>query len=329
MLDLSTRYMGLELKNPLVVASCGLTTTLQGVKNCAQAGAGAIVLKSLFEEQISSDVAALTKASSDFMHAEALEYLEGFGHACGPQEYLALVREAKQAVDIPIIASVNCITGNRWADYATQLAKAGADALEVNIGFLPNAAELTGPQVEERYEEILQSVKTRVKIPVALKIGAQFSSFSHLAHRLGNGPQAADALVLFNRFYRLDIDVKNMKVTAGNPYSTQEEIHSSLRWILLLAGQLDAELAATTGVHDGNDVVKQLLAGAAVTQICSTIYRNGFAQIKTILEQLIDWMVSQGFDSLDDFRGRLCQAQSEDPDSYERLQYIKGLTGIE
>ncbi len=329
MIDLSTRYLGLDLKNPLVIASCGLTTTLQGVQNCANAGAGAIVLKSLFEEQINADVTALTKASGDFMHTEALEYLEGYGHACGPHEYLALVRDAKQAVDVPIIASVNCITAERWSDYAAQLAKAGADALEVNVGFLPNAAELTSAAVEDRYAKILQTVKSRIDIPVALKIGPYFSSFRHLAQRLGKGPQAADALVLFNRFYRLDVDVNTLKVVAGNPYSTQEEIHTSLRWILLLAGKLDSDLAATTGVHDGLDVTKQLLAGASVTQVCSTVYRNGFVQIKTILDQLRGWMETHNFHSLDDFRGRLSQKNSEDPVSYERLQYIKGLTGFE
>ena len=287
MIDLSARYMGLDLKNPLVVASCGLTTGLQGVENCANAGAGAIVLKSLFEEQINADVSALTEASEDFMHTEALEYLEGYGHACGPHEYLSLVRDAKQAVDIPIIASVNCVTAERWVDYAAQLAKAGADALEVNVGFLPCTAGLTSPVVEDRYESILKSVKARIDIPVALKVGPYFSSFSHLAHRLGKGPQAADALVLFNRFYRLDVDVNSLKVVAGNPYSTQEEIHTSLRWILLLAGKIDSDLAATTGIHDGLDVAKQLLAGAAVTQICSTIYSNGFLQVKAILEQTI------------------------------------------
>jgi len=329
MIDLSTRYMGLNLKNPLVVASCGLTTGLQGVQNCANAGAGAIVLKSLFEEQINADVSALTEASSDFMHTEALEYLEGYGHACGPHEYLSLVRDAKQEVNIPIIASVNCITAERWVDYAAQLAKAGADALEVNVGFLPNTDGLTSAVVEERYASILKSVKSRVDIPVALKVGPYFSSFRQMAQRLGKGAQAADALVLFNRFYRLDIDVNSLKVVAGNPYSTQEEIHTSLRWIMLLAGKIDSDLAATTGIHDGLDVAKQLLAGATTTQLCSTIYRNGFVQIKTILEQLRSWMETHQFTSLDDFRGRLSQVQSGDPESYERLQYIKGLTGFE
>ncbi len=329
MLDLSTRYLGLTLKNPVVVASCGLTTGLQGVKNCAAAGAGAIVLKSLFEEQINADVSALTEAAGDFPHTEAIEYLEGYGHACGPQEYLELVRSAKQSVDIPIIASVNCITAERWADYAGQLETAGADALEINIGFLANTPALTSAEVETRYERILQTVKAQVKIPVALKVGPYFSSFGNLAKRLGKGPQAAGALVFFNRFYQLDVDVNRLQVVAGNPYSTQDEIHTSLRWILLLAGKLDCDLAATTGIHDGLDVAKQLLAGATVTQVCSTIYRNGFVQISNILTQLESWMKSHEFNNLDDFRGRLSQTDSKDPESYERLQYIKGLTGLE
>jgi dihydroorotate dehydrogenase (fumarate) len=329
MIDLSTRYLGLDLKNPVIVASCGLTTGLHGVENCANAGAGAIVLKSLFEEQITAEVAALTDAAGDFQHTEAVEYLEGYGHACGPRDYLDLVRAAKQAVDVPIIASVNCITAERWADYAAQLAKAGADALEVNVGFLANAAGLSSAEVEARYEKILAAVKSRVAIPVALKVGPYFSSFSHLAHRLCAGDQGVDALVLFNRFYRLDIDVNALEVVAGNPYSSQEEIHASLRWILLLAGKIDCDLAATTGIHDGLDVVKQLLAGATVTQVCSTVYRHGFVQINTILEQLRGWMQAHGYSRLDEFRGRLSQSTSEDPEAYERLQYIKGLTGYE
>ncbi len=327
--DLSTRYLGLDLKNPLVVASCGLTAGLQGVQNCANAGVGAIVLKSLFEEQINADVAALKAESGDFPHTEAFDYLEGYGQACGPQDYLTLVREAKKEVDLPIIASVNCITAERWADYATRLETAGADALEVNVGFLANSAGLSSHDVENRYEQILQRIKAQVKIPVALKIGPYFSSFAHLAQRLGTGPQATDALVLFNRFYRLDIDLDKLQVVAGNPYSKTEEMHTSLRWVMLLSGRLDCQLAATTGIHDGLDVAKQLLAGATATQICSTIYSNGFAQVSTILEQLKSWMKTHDFDSIKDFRGRLSQKKSADPESYERLQYIKGLTGLE
>jgi len=351
MIDLTTRYMGLELKNPLVVSSCGLTKTVQGVRKCAEAGAGAIVLKSMFEEQIAAETAELTGHAAAGGHTEALDYLQGYGRALGPREYLQLVSDAKRAVSIPVIASVNCITAERWADYAGQLAAAGADALEVNIGFLPNDAETTSEAVEERYERILYAVRSRVELPVALKLGPYLSSFARLAHRLGNdrvaGPpftvgwcgagtsdkettwRGADALVLFNRFYQLDIDVDSLKLTGGNPYSTPAELHLPLRWISLLAGRLECDLAATTGVHDGRDATKLLLAGATAVQLCSTLYRNGLGQIGLILEQLGAWMQEHGFARLDDFRGRLSQGRSERPGDHERIQYIKALVGIE
>lgn len=351
MTDLTTRYMGLELDNPLVVSSCGLTKSVQGVQKCAEAGAGAIVLKSLFEEQIVAELAELTQHADRAGHTEALDYLQGYGRALGPREYLRLVHDAKQAVAVPIIASINCVTDDRWAEFAGQLAEAGADGLEINIGFLPNDAGLPGSAVEERYERILYAVRSRVELPVALKIGPYLSSLAHLADRLGNdrvagppftvgwcGPgkseklstwQGADALVLFNRFYRFDIDVDAQRLVAGNPYSTSAELHLPLHWISLLAGRVSCDLAATTGVHDGRDVVKQLLAGATVVQICSTLYRNGLSQIGLILEQLREWMQAHGFETLEAFRGRLSQSRSEHPGDYERLQYIKALVGIE
>jgi dihydroorotate dehydrogenase (fumarate) len=351
MIDLTTRYMGLELKNPVVVSSCGLTKSLQGVQKCAEAGAGAIVLKSLFEEEIVAEIAELTQKAESVNHTEAVEYLQGYGRVLGSRDYLNLVRDAKKTVGVPIIASVNCVTDERWPEYAKQLLEAGADGLEVNIGFLPNTAKVTGSEVEERYERILYAVRTQVDLPVALKIGPYVSSLANLANRLGNdrieGPPftvgwcgpgqnekkvtwyGADALVLFNRFYSFDIDVDTLQLVRGNPYSTSEEIHASLRWIALLAGRVGCDLAATTGVHDGRDAVKQLLAGAAVVQVCSTLYRNGLSQIGLMLDQIQEWMQSHDFQRLDDFRGRLSQARSKDPGDYERLQYIKSLVGIE
>jgi len=351
MIDLTTSYMGLKLKNPLVVSSCGLTKTVRGVQKCAEAGAGAIVLKSLFEEQITAELQELTRHVDSVGHTEALEYLHGYGEALGPREYLQLVHDARQAVAVPIIASINCVSDARWADYARQLAAAGADALEVNIGFLPNSAGQTGAAVEDRYARILHAVRTQVDLPVALKVGPYISSFANLAARLGNdrmagtpftvgwcGPgendreitwRGADALVLFNRFYSFDIDVDTLQLAAGNPYSSSEEIHLPLRWISLLAGRASCDLAAATGIHNGRDVVKQLLAGATVTQLCSTLYRNGLGRIETILDQLQQWMRAHDFERLDDFRGRLSQARSEHPDDYERLQYIKALVGRE
>lgn len=351
MIDLTTNYMGLELKNPLVVASCGLTKNLQGVKKCVEAGAGAIVLKSMFEEQIKAEVAELTQHVDSVGHTESFEYLHGYGEALGPREYLQLVREAKRSVDVPIIASINCVSDQRWADYARQLSAAGADGLEINIGFLPKLAELTSSEVEQRYEEILYAVRNQVDLPVALKVGPFISSFANLAARLGNdrmegqpftvgwcGPgesdknvtwRGADALVLFNRFYRFDIDVDTLQLTNGNPYSTVEELHIPLRWISLLAGRVKCDLAATTGIYDGRDVAKQLLAGASVVQVCSTLYRNGLGQIGLILDQLREWMQEHDFERLGDFRGRLSQARSDQPEAYGRLQYIKALVGIE
>jgi dihydroorotate dehydrogenase (fumarate) len=351
MSELTTVYMGLELSNPLVVGSCGLTKTVQGVKQAADAGAGAIVLKSLFEEQINAEVEELAAESRHADHTEAYDYLHGFAQAFGPSEYLRLVSEAKKSVSVPVFASINCVTADRWTEYATKLADAGADGLELNIGFLPNDPALSGAAVEERYIEILSAVRRVVDLPVALKIGPYFSSLAHLIENLGKdrvqappftvgwcGPgdvnqevswKAADALVLFNRFYRFNIDVDSMQLTGGNPYSSSEELHIPLRWISLLAGRIDSDLAATTGVHDGRDAIKQLLAGATVVQLCSTLYRNGLGQIGLILDQLEDWMQTHNFERLDDFRGSLSYARSETPSAYERVQYIKALVGIE
>ncbi|HKL27142.1 MAG TPA: hypothetical protein VJ910_13030, partial [Desulfuromonadales bacterium] len=293
----------------------------------------------------------LVEESDHAAHSEALDYLQGYGHALGPREYLALVRDAKRAVDMPVIASVNCISSERWVEYARELEKAGADGLEVNIGFLPNDAKIPGTEVEERYVKILAAVRAHVDLPVALKVGPYFSSFAHLADRLANvrmaappftvgwsGPgetekkvtwQGADALVLFNRFYRFDIDIDNLQLAGGNPYSTSEEMHVSLRWISLLAGRVDCDLAATTGVHTPQDAIKQLLAGATTVQLCSALYRHGFARIGEILDGMQSWMEDHGYTRLDDFRGRLSQARSDDPDAFERVQYIKALVGIE
>jgi len=351
MIDLTTQYMGLELKNPLVVASCGLTKALKGVQKCAEAGAGAIVLKSLFEEQITAEITELTNYAGNTDHTEGFEYLQGYGEALGPQDYLQLIRDAKKTVDIPIIASINVVKDSRWAEYAKQLATAGADALEINIGFLPRMAQVTSAEVDERYEQILYAVRQQVDLPVALKVGPYISSFAHLADRLGNdrmvgtpftvgwcGPgesekeisrQGADALVLFNRFYNFDIDVDTLQLTCGNPYSSPADIHVPLRWISLLAGRLTCDLAAATGIHDGRDVIKQLLAGATVTQLCSTLYRNGLGQIDLILKQLQEWMEDHDFSQLNDFRGSLSQARSKHPSAHERLQYIKALVGME
>lgn len=345
MIDLSTTYMGLALRNPVVVSSSGLTATVKGVRKCAEAGAGAVVLKSLFEEQIAADTGALSRYANYARHGEAADYLEEYGMDLGPRDYLRLVEEAKQAVDVPVIPSLNCVSVKRWGDYARQLEGAGADAIELNVSYMPTHPREDGAAVEELYYRILHEVKSRVNIPVAMKLGPWFSSFASLADRLTRdmaeappftvgwfGPnttpgkvvwQGADALVLFNRFFRFDVDIDKIRLAPGNPYSTPAEIHTGLRWISLLSGHLDCDLAANTGVHDGRDAVKQLLAGAAVVQICSALYVNGFGQLGRMLEEIRTWMQEQGFAALGDFRGRLSQARSDHPENYERLQYVK------
>lgn len=349
--DLSTSYLGIPLRNPIIVASSRLTGTVDGVRKCAAAGAGAVVLKSLFEEQINAETNQLNQYADLSGHGEAYDYLQGYGVELGPEEYLQLVREAKAAVTVPIIASLNCVSSERWADYAKKLELAGADAIELNIGLMPTQAKQEGPAVVDAYFRILHEVKSRVNIPVAMKVGPHFTSFANFADRISHDRAEApaysvgwfgknqdvgkttwrgvDGLVLFNRFYRFDIDIDTLQLAPGIPYSTPAENHYSLRWLSLLFGKVGCDLAGNTGIHDGRDAVKAILAGATVVQICSTLYLNGVEQIAKIEQQLQDWMTQHGHSKLSDFRGKLSQLQSKNPEGHERLQYIKLFVGME
>lgn len=326
MADLSTEYMGLKLNNPIVVASCSLTSTAKGIRLCADAGAGAVVLKSLFEEQIRVEAKDLEKYLWLSGHPEALDYIRNMSMELGPREYLILIKEAKSAVSIPVIASLNCVSPEWWTDYAMQIEASGADALELNISAMPSDPEHSDLEIETVYFRILEEVNKSVNIPFAVKIGPYFTSMARMASELGE--RGAAALVLFNRFYQFDIDIEKLEVVAGHHFSSPEEMNLSLRWIALLAGRVDCDLAATTGVHDGASVIKQLLAGASVAQVCSTLYINKLDQIGRMIEYVEGWLEKHGFDSVDQIRGKLSQMQSEYPESYERLQYIKALVGI-
>jgi len=351
MTDLSTTYMGMPLRNPILVSSCGLTGTLEGIRRCAEAGAGAVVLKSLFEEQITAETRTLSQYAEYSDAAEAYDYLQGYGMELGPQDYLKLIAEAKKAVDIPLIASLNCISNERWIDYAVKLERTGADAIELNVGIMPTHAKQQGPAIVDQYLRILFDVKKRVNIPVAMKVGPYFTSFANFVDRLSHDRteapaysvgwfgrnkevgkitwKGADALVLFNRYYKFDIDIDNLALVHGNPYSSPNEIHYTLRWLALLSGKAGCDLAGSTGIHDGNDAIKALLAGAKVVQVCSTLYHNGLEQIGRIQEQMQAWMQEHGYQRLRDMRGLLSQQLSKQPEHYERLQYIKLFGGIE
>jgi dihydroorotate dehydrogenase (fumarate) len=352
MADLSTKYMGLELSNPVVVGSSSLANSVDGVKKLEDAGAAAVVLKSLFEEQIIAETEELGEYSHNLYDSEAAEFIGAYGREFGPRDYIKLIQDTKKACSIPIIASLNCFSRKWWVNYAKKIEAAGADALELNIGVIPSNTKVTSEEVESLYLGVVKDVKKEVKIPVALKIGPYFSSFANLALTLSRGRvehrdfivgwcgspapgdkkggwDGVDALVLFNRYYQLDIDTNEMELVPGNPYSSSNEIHESLRWITLLSGRVDCDLAATTGVHTADDAVKQILAGADVVQVCSVLYQQGLEQIEIIKKGLEDWMGTHGFNSITDFRGKLSQKKSEYPTAHERLQYIKLFVGIE
>lgn len=324
MADLSTSYMGLKLRNPLIVSSCDLTRNTDGVKKCSDAGAGAVVLKSLFEEQIKAETRITQQDMWLYGHTEAFEYVSKMAMPLGPREYLKLIHDARAASEVPVIASLNCISPRWWVDYAKQIAAAGADGLELNIAVMPSDAARTSQEIERVYLDIVEALAGAIEIPFAIKIGPHFTSIARMADQLaGSG---ASALVLFNRFYQVDVDIEKIELAPGLNLSSPDEISLPLRWIGLLAGRVKCDLAATTGAHDGRGLIKQLLVGASAVQVCSGLYINGIEQIGRILADLEAWMERQGFGCIEDFRGKLSQARNEHPELLERIQYIKTYT---
>ncbi|MBD3236041.1 MAG: dihydroorotate dehydrogenase-like protein [Candidatus Eisenbacteria bacterium] len=327
-LDLSVRYLGLSLENPLIVGSCGLTGSIEGIEECARAGAGAVVLKSLFEEQISHEVARLSADSAaSAWHPEAAEYIEAYGWEDAVGRYLDLIRTAKRSVGIPIIASVHCVSPGSWLEFAKRVADEGADALELNAFVLPSDSRRSGPENEQVYFDLVREVRARVALPIALKIGPFFSSLSQMIERLSRSGVAG--LVLFNRFQQPDIDIEKMQLSSAPPFSSPSELALPLRWIALMANVAPCDLAATTGIHDGAGVIKQLLAGANAVQLASALYRHGPEHLGTILGDVRAWMERHEFVSIDAFRGRLAHDPAHNAAAYERVQFMKLSTSIE
>jgi dihydroorotate dehydrogenase (fumarate) len=327
MSSLKTTYMGLELRNPLLVASCSLSKSVDGIRKMEDAGAGGVILKSLFEEQIDKETRDIEQYIDHTWHTEAMDYVRNMGMELGPGDYLRLLESAKKSVSIPVIASLNCVSPRWWSEYARKLQNAGADALELNIAYMPSSPGRTSDQVEQLYCQIIEYVKSEIDLPVAVKIGPYFTALSSFAEALVN--RGADALVLFNRFYQVDIDVDKMALVPGYRFSAPEEITIPLRWLALLSTTVECHLSATTGVHDSAAVIKMILAGATTVQVCSTLYQKGMDQIGILLKGLESWMAKHNFGSPDDFRGRLGREQAEHPELWDRLQYIKALVGIE
>lgn len=325
MSNLAVKYMGLDLENPFVVSSSSLTNTVDKVKRAEAAGAGAVVLKSLFEEEIQASIDSMSQSALE--HTEALDYISSIETSTGLQQYVDLIRGAKKAVSIPVIASVNAVREEWWIEHVPKLESAGADAIELNISRLPIDYRDSDEKVVDFYVRTVQQVRKLLTVPIAVKIGYYFTSIPSVVDKLVWA--GADGVVLFNRFYQLDIDIKNMKLTNASPLSSPEDLAVPLRWLTLLYGDVELDMAASSGVHSGYGAVKAILAGATVVQICSVLYKHGVEYLGTIQEEFSEWMETHKFDSVPEMRGRLSQKYSNVPESYERLQYIKALVGQE
>jgi len=328
MADLRTKYMGLELKNPIIVGSSGLTNSVDKIKEIEKAGAGAVVLKSLFEEQIMLQTQkTFSQSESQFLYPEAEDYISNYTKENDVSNYLNLIRDCKSSVKIPVIASINCVSSSEWVSFAKKIEEAGADALELNVFVLPSDPQRTAEKNDQLYFDIAQAIVKEVKIPVAIKLSYYFSGLAKTMLKLSwTGIQG---VVLFNRFFSPDIDIDKFEVTASNVFSTPEELAISLRWVAMLSDRLHCDIAASTGVHAGPDVVKQLLAGAKAVQIASTVYKNGNKMIGEMTDFLEKWMDKHAFKTTHDFIGKMSFKQADNPAAYERVQFMKHFAGIE
>ncbi|MBA7494129.1 Dihydroorotate dehydrogenase [subsurface metagenome] len=330
MADLSTSYMGLKLRNPIVVASCGLTKSAEGILRCAEAGAGAVVMKSIFEEQFLGETALAEKAAS--YYPEALDYLRKGGLLeYAPQNMCEIIEKTKKEVDIPVFASINCQSPALWPRFAQQFQEAGADGLELNIYFLPFDLKIPGTEYEKFHIEILQEVKKATSIPVAVKLTSQLTSVPSLVYKLSEA--GCDAVVLFNWFLNPDVDIESLQI---KNIIGRGDFFQSLRWVALLAGRVDCDIASSGGLRKVEDLIKQILAGAAVGQVCTLFYQKGLQVLKDLLRGLEVWMDAHHHSTIDDFKGELSFKKQEislkepiEAEAYFRTQYLKTYSKLE
>ncbi len=325
-MDLTTRYMGLDLRHPVVASASPLSYSLDGIKRLEDGGAAAVIMFSLFEEQLQQEMASvdhLTAVGSDSF-AESLSFFSSVEEVnVGPERYLDLVRRAAEAVDIPVIASLNCLTAEGWSDYAQLLADTGASGIELNVYYLPANPEMTGQSVEQQHLDALAAAKAASSVPVGLKISPYFSAMAHMARRFEEA--GADGLALFNRFYQPDFDLDELAVTPDLKLSEAIEIRLPLRWIAMLHGRVALPLAATTGVQGPREVIKYLLAGADAVMTTSALLRNGPGHSQTLVDGLTEWMERRGYESVAAMKGALSQQKVADPAAFARANYIREL----
>ncbi len=322
MIDLSTKYLGLNLKNPIIVGSCGLTNSLKDIKDLEDNGAAAVVLKSIFEEEIISEYEhELKKVASDDSNLEYYDYLDYQIKEDTIQRYISLIESCKKEINIPIIASINCKSATEWTFFAKKIEKAGADAIELNAFILPSDLERTAEETEKIYFDLVENVRKEVKIPVALKISFYFSNLAAIIKKLSE--TGINGLVMFNKFYSPDFDIDKRKVISSHVLSSPDDMTMSLRWIAMMSQRVSCDIAASTGIHDSKAMIKQLFAGANAVQIVSTLYKNGPSQIPLMLNEMKIWMKNNNFSSISDFQGSLAQIASHTPSIYERVQFMK------
>lgn len=344
MASLHTTYMGLSLENPIIAGSSGLTGTIGNIKALADNGVGAIVVKSIFEEQIHIEtehyikseqgiVKSFTNAPNTIINNRAYDYDEAYSYIYDYaknntlNKHLNLISEAKKSVKTPIIASINCVSNYDWQAFAKKIQDSGADALELNIYILPSDFRRSDAENEKVYYDIISEVKKYINIPIAVKIGYYFTSLAQSAEKLSQS--GVNGLVLFNRPYNMDIDIDNIALASGNIYSSDFEYNHTLRWVSILSGKMGCDISASTGIHSYQTVIKMLLAGATTVQIASAFYKHGFVIVPSFLAQINKWMNQHNFNSIGDFRGKLSKSNIENPAAIERVQFMRLYSGIE
>ena len=319
MANLTTNYLGLKLKNPVIVSSSGLTSNLESIKQLEKNGAAAVVLKSLFEEQILNEAGVLS-GQSDYPEAE--DYLKAYVTSNNVSKYLELITKAKESVNIPVIASINCVDAYKWIDFAAQIQQAGADALEINVFLLPSNINKTADEYESVYFDLAEKLKKVITIPISFKLGNHFTNPIRIIQQLWF--RKVLGVTLFNRFFAPDIDIDKLKVIPAEVFSSPTEIRDILRWVAIASHEVpEINISASTGIHNGDAAIKMLLAGATTVQVCSTLYIHGASHLGKILEFVEKWMDGKGYKSIDDFRGLMSYKNIGDPEVYERSQFMR------
>jgi dihydroorotate dehydrogenase (fumarate) len=324
MLNFEVSYLGLKLKNPVIVSSSGLTSSIEKIRKIEKSGAGAVVLKSLFEEQINYEAGSLVM-NHDYPEAE--DYIKGYTKDHSVGEYLKLIETAKKEVSIPVIASINCVSASDWVRFTREIEQAGADAIELNVFSLPTDRNLGGADYEKIYFDLAEKMKTVTSLPISMKIGNHFTNPVNLVYRLFT--LGVKGVVLFNRFYEPDIDISNFSLTAAEVFSSPLDIRQNLRWVAIISDKVNQiDISASTGVHSGEAIVKQLLAGAETVQVCSILYKNGVEYVAKLIEQLEDWMNRNNYKSIGEFKGIMSYKSIPDPALYERSQFMKYFSSV-